>query len=233
MSPADKDQALHTILAALRTYQELGYGEPDIRPNDIHDIATNGGDQISMDDEGISDLCEMLNSGDLELTHKDDHTTNHGPFTATRGDEASRLNIEIQGLGMVQLNRTDEGLIVDVTGRNEDNPIIGSLALLETEFSADNDEPQAGARIMVPVTLNTFDAQGNQVDTQNMDLPDHQVSDIIDHASQLVIVMRDMGAGNSGIEAFDQVYSQLEEAMVSADIVEPSNQPLPTLHLLA
>jgi len=238
MTPADKDQALHTILAALRTYQGLGYGDPENRPNDIHEIATNGGDQISMDAVGIAELCEMLNFGDLELTHKDERTTDKGPFTVAQGDEATRLNIEAQGLGTVQLNRTGEGLVIDVTGQNEDNPIIGSLALLESDFSADIDSsgsqqdliPRPGA--MVPVALNTFDAQGNQVDTQSMDIPVHQVSDIIDHASQLVVVMRDMGAGNSGIESFDQVYSQLEEAIVTADIVDPCDRPLPTLHLL-
>ncbi|WP_372997458.1 hypothetical protein [Marinobacter sp.] len=232
MTPADKDQALHTILAALRTYQGLGYGDPDNRPNDIHEIATNGGDQISMDAVGIAELCEMLNFGDLELTHKDDLTTDKGPFTVAQCDESSRLNIEVQGLGGVLLNRTGDGLVIDVTGQNEDNPVIGSLALLESDFSAESDEPQTGGRVMVPVTLNTFDAQGNQMDTQSMDLADHQVSDIIDHASQLVVVMRDMGAGNCGIEAFDQVYSQLEEAIVTADIVDPCDRPLPTLHLL-
>lgn len=46
----------------------------------------------------------------------------------------------------------------------------------------------------VNVNLNTFDAEGNQVDTDNMDLTNTQVSDIVDHAAQLVVVMRDMAA---------------------------------------
>lgn len=232
MTPADNDQALHTILAALRTYQELGYGDPDIRPNDIHDIATNGGDQISMDNAGIEELCQMLNFGDLELTHKDERTTSQGPFTVTQGDDSTRLDIGITGLGGVQLNRTGEGLVIDVTGQDEENPVIGSLALLESDFTTLSDEQQPNSGLLVPVTLNTFDVEGNQVDTQSMDLPGHQVSDIIDHASQLVVVMRDMGAGNSGIEAFDQVYSQLEEAITTAKIVDPCDRPLPTLHLM-
>lgn len=67
MSAADIDQIKHTIIAALRTYQQEGYGDPDQRPRDIHDLATNGGDQISMDDEGLDELCQMLNFGDLEI----------------------------------------------------------------------------------------------------------------------------------------------------------------------
>ena len=55
----DTDQA--TILAALRYYQAGGQGEPDNRKHDIHDIATCGGDVISLDAEGIDDLCERIN----------------------------------------------------------------------------------------------------------------------------------------------------------------------------
>ncbi len=55
------DQDLHTILAALRHYQWDGLGDPTYRCNAIHDIATDGGDQISLDDEGIDDLCERIN----------------------------------------------------------------------------------------------------------------------------------------------------------------------------
>ena len=54
-------QDLNTILAALRFYQEHGQGEPSNRSEAIHDIATNGGDAISMDDAGIDDLCERIN----------------------------------------------------------------------------------------------------------------------------------------------------------------------------
>ena len=52
---------LGTILAALRTYQRAGYGDPENRPDDIHDIATDGQSQISLDDAGINALCESLN----------------------------------------------------------------------------------------------------------------------------------------------------------------------------
>lgn len=68
MTAADIDQIRATIIAALRTYQREGYGNPDRRPDDIHDLATKGGDQISMDDDGIDDLCQMLNFGNLLIT---------------------------------------------------------------------------------------------------------------------------------------------------------------------
>lgn len=53
---------LATILAALRTYQEAGYGDPDRRPDAIHEIAA-GDLWTSLDDAGIDDLCERINCG--------------------------------------------------------------------------------------------------------------------------------------------------------------------------
>jgi hypothetical protein len=55
------DQRLHTILAALRFYQDKGMGNPANRSDWLHDIATNGDDVISLDEEGIDELCEYLN----------------------------------------------------------------------------------------------------------------------------------------------------------------------------
>ena len=57
-------QEINTILAALRTYQEAGYGEPCNRPLRIHDIATNDDSEISMNDEAIDALCEKINCGE-------------------------------------------------------------------------------------------------------------------------------------------------------------------------
>lgn len=83
----------------------------------------------------------------------------------------------------------------------------------------------------VNVTLSSFDAEGNQVDTSNIDLSQNTVSDIVDHAAQLVVVMRDMAAKQCGIEAFDQVYGELEEALASAGVVSDTQSPMPTLTL--
>lgn len=54
---------LATVLAALRTYQGLGLGEPAKRSHAINDIACNQGDVISLDDTAIDALCERLNLG--------------------------------------------------------------------------------------------------------------------------------------------------------------------------
>ena len=62
----DNDE-ISTILAALRFYQQNGLGDPANRPLDIHDIATNGEQETSLDDDGIDRLCEKLNVSE-ELT---------------------------------------------------------------------------------------------------------------------------------------------------------------------
>lgn len=55
------NEELATVLAALRFYQGELCGNPDCRPDDIHEIATNGGALVSLDDNGINALCERLN----------------------------------------------------------------------------------------------------------------------------------------------------------------------------
>lgn len=50
-----------TILAALRFYQKHGQGDPANRSDDVHAIATDDGDLISLDEHGIDQLCEKLN----------------------------------------------------------------------------------------------------------------------------------------------------------------------------
>jgi len=52
-------QELNTILAALRFYHENEQGEPANRSDEIHEIAT-AGDQISLDQDGINQLCNKL-----------------------------------------------------------------------------------------------------------------------------------------------------------------------------
>jgi hypothetical protein len=57
-----------TLSAALRYYQHEGQGEPCNRSDDIHDLATCGGDEISLDDAGIDELCAQLNFAKCVLT---------------------------------------------------------------------------------------------------------------------------------------------------------------------
>ena len=59
-----EDRELATILAALRVYQELGYGTESRQPIYINEIATNCGEFNPLDDQGIDTLCEKLNGGE-------------------------------------------------------------------------------------------------------------------------------------------------------------------------
>ena len=49
------------VLAALRYYQQQGMGDQANQSNEIRDIATDGNEDILMDDAGIDDLCERIN----------------------------------------------------------------------------------------------------------------------------------------------------------------------------
>lgn len=70
----------------------------------------------------------------------------------------------------------------------------------------------------VNVVLNTFDDEGNVVDTDNMDLTNSQVSDIIDHAAQLIIMQRDRDSVGIG-SAMLELEAALENAGVIAETV--------------
>jgi hypothetical protein len=50
-------------------------------------------------------------------------------------NENSRIHIEVKGLGMVSINRTDEGVIVDVFDKSESNDSLNSLAFEDSDFS--------------------------------------------------------------------------------------------------
>jgi hypothetical protein len=66
-SPGDHAVDINTVLAALRFYQQHGQGDPANRSLEIHDIATDNDEQISMDADGIDGLCEAINMGHLVL----------------------------------------------------------------------------------------------------------------------------------------------------------------------
>lgn len=53
---------LNTILAALRVYQALGLFDDARRGKDIDDIATNGGTETPLDDQGIEELVNGINN---------------------------------------------------------------------------------------------------------------------------------------------------------------------------
>lgn len=74
----DLEAATATIVAALRTYQREGYGNPDRRPDDIQELAVANENMTSLDDKGIDELCEALCFGDNELIYSADGKTDSG-----------------------------------------------------------------------------------------------------------------------------------------------------------
>ena len=60
-------QEFNTILAALRFYQENDQGTPSSRSDAIHDLATNGDAEVSLDNDAIDGLCERINLGSARL----------------------------------------------------------------------------------------------------------------------------------------------------------------------
>jgi hypothetical protein len=63
------DEAEHaTLLAALRYYQQRGFGEPVNRPDDIHELAAPDHVMSSLDQFGIERLFEGLDGGARDVT---------------------------------------------------------------------------------------------------------------------------------------------------------------------
>jgi hypothetical protein len=56
----------HTILAALRVYQEHRQYDPAQRSAWIETIVTNSGQVVSLDAFGIDELCQRLNTNTTE-----------------------------------------------------------------------------------------------------------------------------------------------------------------------
>ena len=54
------DQELYTILAALRFYRERDQGAPESRSDEIHAIATKGGEETILDNDDVEKLYEWL-----------------------------------------------------------------------------------------------------------------------------------------------------------------------------
>ncbi|EMG2119824.1 hypothetical protein V4Z64_006351 [Pseudomonas aeruginosa] len=74
----------NTILAALRYYQEQGMGEPENRSDSIQDIATNGGDEESLNEWGIEELCQSINDAEGPAS----------PVVIVRCDEDDRILVQ-------------------------------------------------------------------------------------------------------------------------------------------
>jgi len=68
------DADLHTIIAALRYWQQQGMCDPVNRSDCMHELATNGGEVLSsLDDEALDELVVSLNFGTVLLVREDEN----------------------------------------------------------------------------------------------------------------------------------------------------------------
>lgn len=58
-------------------------------------------------------------------------------YNIWEGSEDNRIDIEVKGLGWVSLNRTSEGLIIDVTDGED---VVSSLGLMDSDFTENKAE---------------------------------------------------------------------------------------------
>lgn len=72
----------------------------------------------------------------------------------------------------------------------------------------------------ITIDLNIFDDEGNIVDGTTSDLTLNQISDIIDHAAQLILMHR---AGQDISEILDN----LDEALTVSDVLNDENEIQP------
>ncbi len=66
----------------------------------------------------------------------------------------------------------------------------------------------------VSVTLNEFDDEGDMCDSHSMDLSLEQISDIVDHAAQFILLRRSAGA-----EEIEACADELEEALTASGVL--------------
>lgn len=74
---------------------------------------------------------------------------------------------------------------------------------------------KAGEQPTFVIDLNVFDDDGNVVDTAPAELTHAQLSDVVDHAAQLVLQIRGGGDTTSTL-------AELEEALVVSDVLAPA-----------
>lgn len=70
----------------------------------------------------------------------------------------------------------------------------------------------------IPVLLNHFDDEGLVVDSSTMMLSDTQISDIVDHAAQLIILKREQASDDDIQGAYDELENALVTAAVLSDV---------------
>lgn len=106
----------------------------------------------------------------------------------------------------------DDGSIGDIltNGGNHEGLTSDEIDTLCREINC-------GTLDHVTVNLNIFDDEGNVVDGTTADLTVDQLSDIVDHASQLALIRRSAKLSSGDTEA---VLSELEEALSAAGVID-------------
>jgi len=85
---------------------------------------------------------------------------------------------------------------------------------------------------VVGVTISDYDIQGKRLGEQRLDLSVESISQIIDKAAHLAIVMRDMAAKKRGSDAFNKVFGDLDDALLSAEVITDDINPVPVMQML-
>ncbi|RCW63262.1 hypothetical protein DET61_11929 [Marinobacter nauticus] len=85
---------------------------------------------------------------------------------------------------------------------------------------------------VVGVTISDYDIQGKRLSEQRLDLSVESISQIIDKAAHLAIVMRDMAAKKRGSDAFNKVFGDLDDALLSAEVITDDTNPVPVMQML-
>ena len=123
------------------------------------------------------------------------------------GVQFSRLLAEIMATQELDLNSLANSMDLSVDEINE---------LFDRANQAWEDS-KAGKEPLITVDLNIFDDEGNVVDGTTAEMTLGQISDVIDHAAQLVVVRRSARRSSGDT---DGILAELEEAVLAAGVVE-------------
>jgi|SRR5471030_132893 len=131
------DEELHTIIAALRFWQEKGMCEPLNRSDQFHELATNGGEQTSLCSEDIDVLIDEINVSDGNQSssrkkgeYRVDWTVDiehHGSH-----DEVAMSVAERYFKPHIAAGQQDSACVFEVTSYDQNTVSIDLAALLET-----------------------------------------------------------------------------------------------------
>lgn len=98
-----------------------------------------------------------------------------------------------------------------LTGKVNEHTTIESVTTCYSEIIDETN----GAPIMID--LNIMDFEGNVVDGTTAEMTREQISDVVDHAAQLILIRR---SANRSSGDMDGVLCELEEALVAADVID-------------